>query len=81
MVVPRRVREQIGVANRRCTGSEGLKAQDRIILESKSIVDSAVGEGLEVEDIKRGRLGGPYRTVAEATNAFRERWAKLWAYT
>jgi AbrB family looped-hinge helix DNA binding protein len=72
VVIPRRVREQVGVA----IGDvlEARAVRGRIVFEPKSIVDRGIAEGLE--DIKKGRVYGPYRTVAEAMKAFQRRGAK-----
>ena len=73
VVIPRRVREQIGVA----VGDvlEARAVRGKIVFEPKSIVDRGIAEGLE--DIKKGRVYGPYGTVAEAMKAFQVRSAKL----
>jgi AbrB family looped-hinge helix DNA binding protein len=73
VVIPRGVREQIGVA----IGDvlEARAVRGKIVFEPKSIVNRGIAEGLE--DINKGRVYGPYRTVAEAMKAFQARGAKL----
>ncbi|MGA3075619.1 MAG: AbrB/MazE/SpoVT family DNA-binding domain-containing protein [Bryobacteraceae bacterium] len=73
VVIPRRVREQVGVA----IGDvlEARAVRGKIVFEPKSIVDRGIAEGLD--DIKQGRVYGPYRTAAEAMKAFQARSAKL----
>jgi AbrB family looped-hinge helix DNA binding protein len=73
VVIPLRVREQIGVAIGDVLEAKAVKG--KIVLEPKSIVDRGIAEGLE--DIRKGRVHGPYRSVPEAMKAFRERTAKL----
>ena len=73
VVIPRHVREQIGVA----IGDvlEARAVRGKIVFEPKSIVDRGIAEGLE--DIRKGRVHGPYRSVPEAMKAFRERTTRL----
>ena len=73
MVIPRHVREQIGVA----IGDvlEARAVRGKIVFEPKSIVDRGIAEGLE--DIRKGRVHGPYGSVPEAMKAFRERTTRL----
>jgi AbrB family looped-hinge helix DNA binding protein len=61
VVIPQRVREQIGVA----IGDvlEARAEKGKIVFEPKSIVDRAIAEGLE--DIRKGRVYGPFNTVDE----------------
>ena len=73
VVIPLRVREQIGVAIGDVLEAKAVKG--KIVLEPKSIVDRGIAEGLE--DIRKGRVHGPYRSVPEAMKAFQERTAKL----
>jgi AbrB family looped-hinge helix DNA binding protein len=73
VVIPQRVREQIGIAIGDVLEARAVKG--KIVFEPKSIVDRGIAEGLE--DIRKGRVHGPYRSVAEAMKAFRERTAKL----
>lgn len=73
VVIPRRVREQIGVAIGDVLEASAVKGN--IVFRPKSVVDRGLAEGLE--DIKRGRIHGPYRTVAEAIKAFQARSTKL----
>ncbi|MGA3042848.1 MAG: AbrB/MazE/SpoVT family DNA-binding domain-containing protein [Bryobacteraceae bacterium] len=69
VVIPRRVREQIGVAIGDVLEASAVKGN--IVLRPKSIVDRGIAEGLE--DIEKGRIHGPYRTVAAAMKAFQAR--------
>ena len=73
VVIPLRVREQIGVAIGDVLEAKAVKG--KIVFEPKSIVDRGIAEGLE--DIRKGRVHGPYRSVPEAMKAFQERTAKL----
>jgi len=61
VAIPRRVREQLGVA----VGDvqEARAEEGKIVFQPKSIVDRAIAEGLE--DIRKGRVYGPFRTVDE----------------
>jgi len=73
VVIPQQVREQVGV-----TIGDVLEARavnGKIVFEPKSIVDRGIAEGLE--DIRRGRVYGPYRSTAEAMKAFQHRTAEL----
>jgi len=73
VVIPQRIREQVGVT----IGDllEATAVNGKIVFEPKSIVDRGIAEGLE--DIRKGRVYGPYRTTAEAMKAFRDRTAAL----
>jgi AbrB family looped-hinge helix DNA binding protein len=73
VVIPRRVREQIGVAIGDVLDARAVKG--KIVFEPQSIVDRGIAEG--IEDIKNGRVHGPCRTVAEAMKAFQTRSAGL----
>jgi AbrB family looped-hinge helix DNA binding protein len=73
VVIPRRVREQIGVAIGDVLDAKAIKG--KIVFEPKSVADRGIAEGLE--DIEEGRVHGPYRTVAEAMKAFQARSARL----
>jgi AbrB family looped-hinge helix DNA binding protein len=73
VVIPRRVREQIGVAIGDVLDARAVKG--KIVFEPKSVVDRGIAEGLE--DIEEGRVHGPYRTVAEAMKAFQARSARV----
>ena len=61
VVIPQSVRDQVGVN----AGDlfEGTVERGKITLTPKSLVDRAIAEGLE--DIKRGRVSGPFNTVDE----------------
>jgi AbrB family looped-hinge helix DNA binding protein len=61
VVIPQRVREQIGVA----IGDllEAKVERGQITLTLKSVVDRALAEGLE--DVRKGRVKGPFKTVDE----------------
>lgn len=73
VVIPQQVREQVGV-----TVGDVLEARavnGKIVFEPKSIVDRGIAEGLE--DIRKGRVYGPYRSAAAAMKAFQDRTAAL----
>jgi len=73
VVIPQWVRKQVGV-----TIGDVLEARavnGKIVFEPKSIVDRGIAEGLE--DIRKGRVYGPYRSTAEAMKAFEDRTAAL----
>jgi AbrB family looped-hinge helix DNA binding protein len=61
VVIPQRVRDQIGVA----IGDvlEATVVKGKIVFSPKSIVDRSIAEGLA--DIKAGRTYGPFATAAE----------------
>jgi AbrB family looped-hinge helix DNA binding protein len=61
VVIPQRVRKQIGVA----VGDilEAKVERGRITLTPKAVVDRAIGEALE--DVRKGRVRGPFNTVDE----------------
>ena len=69
VVIPRAVREQIGVA----VGDilEAKAERGRITLTPKSLVDRAVAEGLE--DVRKGRVRGPFDTVDEMIDSLKGR--------
>ena len=69
VVIPQRVREQIGVA----VGDilEAKVERGRITLTPKSLVDRAIAEGLE--DVRKGRVRGPFHTVDEMIGSLKGR--------
>jgi AbrB family looped-hinge helix DNA binding protein len=73
VVIPQSVREQIGLN----VGDllEARVERGKITFTPKSVVDRGIAEGLE--DIKKGRVHGPYHSVPEALKAFQARTAKL----
>lgn len=72
VVIPQNVREQIGLN----VGDllEARIERGKITFTPKSVVDRGIAEGLE--DIRKGRVHGPYRTVQAAMEAFQERTLK-----
>ena len=72
VVIPQKVREQIGLS----VGDllEARVERGKITFTPKSVVDKGIAEGLE--DIRKGRVHGPYRTVQDAMAAFQERTLK-----
>ena len=73
VVIPQRVREQVGVAIGDVLEARAVKG--KIVFGPQSVVDRGIAEGLE--DIEKGRVYGPYRSATEAMKAFQERTAKL----
>ncbi len=69
VVIPLRVREQIGVA----VGDilEAKVERGKITLTPKSVVDRAIAEGLE--DVRKGRVRGPFKTVDEMIDSLKGR--------
>ncbi|MGA2721534.1 MAG: AbrB/MazE/SpoVT family DNA-binding domain-containing protein [Bryobacteraceae bacterium] len=69
VVIPQRVREQIGVA----VGDilEAKVERGKITLTPKSVVDRAIAEGLE--DMRKGRMHGPFKTVEEMIDSLKGR--------
>jgi AbrB family looped-hinge helix DNA binding protein len=69
VVIPLRVREQIGVA----IGDilEAKVERGQITLTPKSVVDRAIAEGLE--DVRKGRVRGPFNTVEEMIDSLKGR--------
>lgn len=72
VTLPTELREQAGVG----VGDllEAKVERGRITLIPQSVIDRRLAEGLE--DIRAGRVYGPYATVTEAQAAFRARGAK-----
>jgi len=67
VVIPQKVREQIGL-----NVGDVLDAKierGKITLTPRSPVDQGIAEGLE--DMRKGRTHGPYKSVEEASKAFR----------
>ena len=61
MVIPQRVREQVGVA---IGDMLDVKAENgRIVFEPKAIVDRGIAES--IAELKAGRSNGPFRTHKE----------------
>ncbi len=73
VVIPQSVRERIGLN----VGDllEARLERGKITFTPKSLVDRGIAEGLE--DIKKGRVHGPYRSATAAMKAFQQRTAKL----
>ncbi len=69
VVIPRAVRERIGVA----VGDilEAKAERGRITLTPKSLVDRAIAEGLD--DVRKGRVHGPFGTVDEMIDSLKGR--------
>jgi AbrB family looped-hinge helix DNA binding protein len=69
VVIPQPVREQIDVA----VGDilEARVERGKITLTPKSVVDRATAEGLE--DVRRGRVRGPFKTVDEMIDSLKGR--------
>jgi AbrB family looped-hinge helix DNA binding protein len=69
VVIPQRVREQIGVA----IGDflEAKVERGQITLTPKSVVDRALAEGLE--DVRKGRVKGPFKTVDEMIKSLKSK--------
>ena len=69
VVIPRRVREQIGVA----VGDilEAKVERGKITLTPKLVVDRAIAEGLG--DVRKGRVRGPFNTVEEMIDSLKGR--------
>ena len=67
VVIPQRVRELVGVQ----VGDvlEARAEKGRIVFTPKSIVDRAIAEGLD--DLKRGRVHGPFASANEMLAALR----------
>ena len=68
VVIPQRVREQVGVA----IGDilEAKAENGRIVFEPKSIVDRGIAESLA--EFKAGRAKGPFRTHKELVASLHE---------
>jgi AbrB family looped-hinge helix DNA binding protein len=73
VVIPQSVRDQVGLN----VGDllEAKVERGKITFTPKSVVDRSIAEGLE--DIRKGRVHGPYRSVPEALKGFRERTSRL----
>jgi AbrB family looped-hinge helix DNA binding protein len=69
VVIPQSVRDQMAVH----VGDllEARVERGKITLTPKSIVDRAIAEGLE--DVRKGRVRGPFNTVDEMLNSLRGR--------
>ena len=72
VVIPQRVREQIGVA----VGDllEAKVERGRITLTPKTLVDRAIAEGLE--DVRKGKVKGPFGSANEMIGALQGRHRK-----
>lgn len=68
VVIPQRVREQVGVA----IGDllEAKAVNGRIVFEPKSIVDRGIAES--IAEFKAGRAKGPFRTHKEFIASLRK---------
>jgi AbrB family looped-hinge helix DNA binding protein len=73
VVIPRNVRDQIGIA----VGDllDAKVERGKITLTPKPLIGRGIAEGLE--DIRKGRVYGPYRSASDAMQAFHARTAKL----
>jgi AbrB family looped-hinge helix DNA binding protein len=67
IVIPQRVREQVGVQIGDLLEAEVNKG--KIVFTPKSIVDRAIAEGLG--DIRKGRVHGPYTSAGEMVAALK----------
>ena len=69
IVIPRAIREQAGVG----IGDllEARVEKGKITFAPKSVLDRHLAEGLE--DLKRGRTHGPYKSAKEAIAALEDR--------
>jgi AbrB family looped-hinge helix DNA binding protein len=73
IVIPRAIREQAGVG----IGDllEAKVEKGKITFAPKSVLDRHLAEGLE--DLKKGRTHGPYKTAKDAIAALEARAKKL----
>lgn len=67
IVIPQRVREQVGVQIGDVLEAEVNKG--KIVFTPKSIVDRAIAEGLD--DIRNGRVYGPFTSAGEMVAALK----------
>jgi len=67
VVIPQRVREQVGVEIGDVLEAEVTKG--KIVFTPKSIVDRAIAEGLD--DIRKGRVHGPYTSASAMVAALK----------
>ena len=67
VVIPQRVREQVGVRIGDLLEAQADKG--KIVFTPKSIVDRALAEGLD--DLKKGRVHGPFASAAEMLAALK----------
>ena len=67
VVIPQRVREQVGVEIGDVLEAEVTKG--KIVFTPKSIVDRAIAEGLD--DIRKGRVHGPYASASAMVAALK----------
>ena len=73
VVIPQRLREKVGVS----VGDllEAKVERGKLTFTRTSPVDRGIAEGLE--DIRKGRVFGPYGSVGEAMRAFRQRTTRM----
>jgi AbrB family looped-hinge helix DNA binding protein len=73
IVIPRAIREQVGVG----IGDllEAKVEKGKITFAPKSVLDRHLAEGLE--DLKKGRTHGPYKTAKDAIAALEARAKRL----
>jgi len=67
VVIPKKIHDELGLAP-----GDYLEVEvrgNRLILTPKALVEKRLAEGLE--DIKKGRVLGPYKTAKEAMRALR----------
>jgi AbrB family looped-hinge helix DNA binding protein len=72
VVIPRSVRDQIGIH----IGDllEARVERGKVTFSPKSVVDRAIAEGLE--DIRKGRVQGPFDTVDEMLSSLKGKSSK-----
>ena len=72
VVIPQRVRQQIGVRVGDLLEAQAYKG--KIVFTPKSIVGRALAEGLD--DLKKGRVHGPFASAAEMLAALKGKGGK-----
>jgi AbrB family looped-hinge helix DNA binding protein len=75
IVIPRSVRDKIGIN----IGDllEARVERGKVTFAPKSVVDRAIAEGLE--DMRKGRVGGPFASVDEMLTSLKGKAAKAGA--
>ena len=69
VVIPKKIHDQLGL-----TPGDYLEVElhnNRLILTPKALVEKRLAEGLE--DIRKGRVLGPFKTAKEAMRVLRSR--------
>lgn len=69
VVIPKKIHDELGLAP-----GDYLEVElrgNQLILTPKTLIDKRLAEGLE--DIKKGRTLGPFKSAKEATKALRAR--------